>query len=322
MKKKVWSNIKLPLGDKSYLQDVDVYIFRMNDGFLMMDAGLNTDDSFNLLIKGLKESGYELKDMKKLIITHYHLDHCGLALRLQKMTSVPVYLHDADKRIFEFFKRYIDNYPEKIWEFFHSYGVPEETMNFITKELHVYKALLLGPTNTLPVREGDMFELEDGYIQIVTTPGHTPGHVSIFYPEERVLFGGDLLLRNEWPHGGIYPHTMDYNPIKDYLESLKKVRDIKPEMIVPSHGAPIYEPIDRIDDTVRFMTDKIDEIHEILKKGPLSLSQICDKGFRAYDSSLSYFFLLSLTLAYIRYLEEERMAEEIRTNGKILFKGV
>jgi len=320
--KKVWSTIKLPLGDKSYLQDVDVYIFRVKDGFLMMDAGLNTDESFRGLIKGLKDLGYSLEHMKRLIITHYHLDHCGLALRLQKMVSVPVYLHDADKRIFEFFKKHIDSYPEKIWEFFHSHGVPEDTMDFITRELYVYKALLLGPTDTLPLQDGDIFELEEGHIEVIATPGHTPGHVSIFYPEERVFFGSDFILKDEWPHGGIYPHTKEYNPIKDYLKSLKRVKEIEPEVLIPSHGEPIYDPIKRIDDAIRFMSSKIDEVYDILRKGPLNLAQICDRAFKAYDSSLNYFFLLSLSLAYVKYLIEEGMAEEIRKNEVILFRGV
>ena len=322
MKKRVWSNIKLPLGDKSYLQDVDVFIFSTGNGFLMIDAGLNTDESFSALIMGLKDLGYRLEGIKKLIITHYHLDHCGLALRLQKMTSVPVYLHDSDKKILEFFKKHLDGYPEKIWNFFHSYGVPDNTMDFITKELYVYKALLLGPTDTLPLQDGDRFEIEDGYIDVIATPGHTPGHVSLFYPEERILFGSDFILKDEWPHGGLYPHTKDYNPIKDYLESLKKVKAIEPKVIIPSHGEPIYEPLKRIDDAIGFMIRKIDEVYGTLKNGPLNLAQICDRVFRSYDSSLSYFFLLSLGLAYVKYLVEEGMAEEIRDNGITLFKGV
>ncbi len=321
--KNIWASIRLPLGDKSYLQDVAVYIFRLKEGFLMVDAGLNTDESFNALLKGLSDIGYRIEDIKKLIISHYHLDHCGLASRLQKMVSVPVYLHEADKRILDFFKKHVEHYPERVWEFFHSYGVPEDTMDFITKELHVYKALILGPTDTLPLQDGDTFEIEDGYIQAIYTPGHTPGHMSVFYPEKKIFFGADFILKDEWPHGGIYPAIQDYNPIKDYLGSLKRVRQIEPEVIMPSHGEPLYDPIKRINDALNFMTSKIEEIHEILKRrGPLNLAQICDRAFRSYDSSLSYFFLLSLCLGYVRYLIEEGMAEEIRGKEAILFRGV
>jgi hypothetical protein len=50
------------------------------------------------------------------------------------------------------------------------------------------------------------------------------------------------------------------------------------------------------------------------KKGPLTLSQICGQGFSSYNSGLSYFFLLTLSLAYLRYLEEEELA--IRKSSK------
>ncbi len=320
--KKNWYSIKLPLGDKSYLQDVEVYVFKLTDGFLMLDAGLNTEASYNALISGLSQIGYRIDYIRKLIISHYHLDHCGLALRLQKKFSIPVYLHEADKKILQFFKKHVEHYPEKIWEFYSSYGVPKDTMDFITKELYVYKALILGPTDTLPIEDEDIFDIENGYIQAIFTPGHTPGHMSFFLPEEGIFFGADFLLKNEWPHGGIYPHTIGYNPIKDYLSSLKKVKELNPKIIVPSHGESIYEPVERINDTIKFITKKIEEIYDTLKKGPLNLAQICDKCFKSYDSSLNYFFLLSLGLAYVTYLKEQGIVEEIKINDTIFFKGI
>ncbi len=316
-----WKSIKLPLGDKSYLQDVYVFVFKKDDGFIMLDAGLNTNESFNALLAGLKELGYELKQLKKLIISHYHLDHCGLAVRLQKLTSAPVYLHENDRKILLFFKEHIERYPEKVKDFYCSYGVPEDIMKNIVNELYGYKALLLGPTETVHINDGDIFEIEDGYLKVVHTPGHTPGHISLFYPEKKIFFGADFLLPDEWPHGGIYPHTAAYNPIGDYLKSLEKVKELEPEVIIPSHKEPIYDPIKRIEESISFMKRKIEEIYDILKKkGPLNLAQICDMAFKGYDSSLSYFFLLSVGLGYMRYMIEEGLAEEVKKGKSVLFR--
>ncbi len=318
---KEFKKIRLPLGDKSYLQDVYVFLFRKGNRFILFDAGLNTEESFNALLYGIREEGYELKNMEALIISHYHLDHCGLALRMQNMLSIPVYLHERDREILLFFKKYVEHYPERIKEFYCSYGVPTNIMENITEELQVYKALILGPTDTLPLKEGDRFEIEEGYLEVIYTPGHTPGHISLFFPERNILFGADLILEDEWPHGGIYPHTARYNPIKDYLKSLEKIKDLKPEIIIPSHKNPIYEPEKRIDEAIGFMKRKIEEIYETLKKkGPLSLFQICDLVFKGYEDVISYFFLLSLSLGYMRYLLEEGLCEEIKREEITLFK--
>ena len=318
-----WKSIKLPLGDKSYLQDVYVFVFKKDDGFIMLDAGLNTNESFNALLAGLKELGYELKQLKKLIISHYHLDHCGLAVRLQKLTSAPVYLHENDRKILLFFKEHIEGYPEKVKDFYCSYGVPENIMKNIASELYGYRALLLGPTETVHINDGDIFEIEDGYLKVVHTPGHTPGHISLFYPEKKIFFGADFLLQDEWPHGGIYPHTAGYNPIGDYLKSLEKVKALEPEVIIPSHKEPIYDPIKRIEESILFMKRKIEEIYDVLKKkGPLNLAQICDMAFKGYDSSLSYFFLLSVGLGYMRYMIEDGLAEEVKKGKSVLFRAI
>ncbi len=315
-----WNFIKVPLGDKSYLQDVLVFLFRMKEGLLMVDAGLNTDHSFMVISEGVERLGYKLSDIKSLILTHYHLDHCGISLRLKKLLSIPVYLHEKDRKIFQFFKENIERYPEKTWEFFRSYGVQEDVLSFITNELQKYKKLLLGPTDTLNINDGDLFEIESGFLRIIHTPGHSPGHISIFYPEKRILFGGDLILKDELPHAGIYPHTVQYNPIKDYLESLEKIKKLKPEIIIPSHGEPILDPLKRIEEVISFIKQKIDEVYDIIKKGPVDLSHVCEKAFRRCEKSLSYFFFLSLSLSYVRYLIEEGLAEEIKKGDLILFK--
>jgi glyoxylase-like metal-dependent hydrolase (beta-lactamase superfamily II) len=318
---KIWTPIKLPLGNKSYLQDVTIYLIKSRDGFILLDAGLNTTEAFSSIGEAFSRIGCRPQDIRAIYITHYHLDHCGLATRLQDLLSVPIYMTKEDKEILDFIKTYLHEYPEKMGEFFGSFGVPHTTIDYLKKELTVYKQLLIGPDRIHPTIDGEKIEITSGHLKVVSTPGHTPGHISFLLPKEGILFGGDFFLRDEFPHVGIYPHTIKYNPLKDYLKTLEKIKAMDINIILPSHGEPIYDPGRRIDDVTGFIRHKIEDVLRLLKKGPLSLSQVCDQGFRSYDSglSLSYFFILTLSLAYLRYLEEENLAVRKSNKSGIVF---
>ena len=318
---RIWTPIKLPLGNKSYLQDVTVYLIKRRDGYILLDAGLNTDEAFSSMGEAFSRIGCNPQDIRDIYITHYHLDHCGLATRLKDLSAASIYMTKEDKEILDFLKAYLHECAEKMGEFFGSFGVPQTTIDYLKKELASYKQLLIGPDRIHFISDGEKIETATGQLEVVSTPGHTPGHISFLLPKKRILFGGDFILRDEFPHVGIYPHTIKYNPLKDYLKTLEKVKAMDISVILPSHGEPIYDPGRRIEDVMAFIRHKIEDVLRLLKKGPLTLSQVCDQGFRSYDSglSLSYFFILTLSLAYLRYLEEENLIVQKTTKSGVVF---
>ena len=315
----MWTPIKLPLGNQSYLQDITVYLLRTETGVMLIDSGLNLSSSYGTLTNLLAQEGYLPEQIEALLLTHYHLDHSGLALPLQEKFSIPVHIHKNDREVLEFFKKHAGSYTDYVEKFFNTFGIPEQTLMRIKRELEPFKKLLVGPSEMQVLKEGQEFETVSGNIEAVFTPGHTPGHVSFMYTKDRILFGGDFLLAKELPHVGLFPHTKQYNPLKDYINSLQKVKKLQIDVILPSHGAVIREPQRRIADVYGFIQNKIADIYRLLKKGPLTVMQICDRGFGPERDALSYFFLLTLSLAYIRYLKEEKMITSRRKKTGILF---
>ncbi len=316
-----WIPVRLILGNKFHLPEMTVYLVRSNHGFILLDAGLNTGKAFSSMEKELSKIGYRLQDIREIYLTHYHLDHSGLAIRLQNLLSVDIHMTEEDQEILDYIKTHLHEYPENMGTFFDSFGVSHTTIDYLKKELEGYTQLLIGPSRILPVVDGEKIETASGHLEVVATPGHTPGHTSFLLPEEGVLFGGDFILRDGIVHVGIYPYTMKYNPLKDYLKSLRRVRSMNISMILPAHGEPIYEPGQRIDEVTAFVRDKIEDILCLLKKDSLSLSQICDRAFRSCDAGLSfnYFFVLTLSLAYLRYLEGEKLIVRKSNKSGIVF---
>ena len=75
--------LKLPITmEQSDLTHINVYLVRGEKGYLLVDSGWNTEESFSALHKGLVEIGAEVKDISRILVTHVHPDHYGMAGRL------------------------------------------------------------------------------------------------------------------------------------------------------------------------------------------------------------------------------------------------
>src|SRR5271157_4877092 len=83
------NQIKLPLPNTS-MDSVNVYIIEGTNGNLMIDTGWNTPECFNALAQEMKNSGFAMKDISDIVITHIHPDHYGLAGKIAELTAAKV----------------------------------------------------------------------------------------------------------------------------------------------------------------------------------------------------------------------------------------
>jgi glyoxylase-like metal-dependent hydrolase (beta-lactamase superfamily II) len=125
--------------------------------------------------------------------------------------------------------------------------------------------------------------IEVGGMQAVATPGHAadhfclvldPGHPA--HADEsvgRVIFVGDLLLGTG---SGLVPPKSEGGSLTDYLDSLRKVRDLKPDLLYPGHGPVIEDPTGTIDAYIQHRLDREERLIEALESGERSRQRLLD----------------------------------------------
>lgn len=162
-------------------------------------------------------------ELERLVLTHHHFDHSGGAEAVCERFNVPVYAHPLEMGFLE-----------------------EEHPNL----------------QVLPIREGEFVELAEMRFEAILTPGHSPGHLSFWWEEERILLGGDNVL---------LPSTTAVVAPKgnlgDYLESLEKVRKLSPRLIYPGHGPVLEDPTGRIDELIEHRKKRDAQYLEALGEG-------------------------------------------------------
>jgi hydroxyacylglutathione hydrolase len=145
----------------------------------------------------------ELK-IKMIFITHSHWDHIADAAKLKETFQAPLYVHPYDA---ENLKR---PGADKLPLFFSIDGV--EADGFL--------------------EEGEVFFIGNLKLQVIETPGHSPGGVCLWFPEEKVLFSGDTLFK-----GSMGRVDFPFSSPSQMRESLKKLSDLPPDTkVYPGHG--------------------------------------------------------------------------------------
>lgn len=180
----------------------------------------------------LEKDGLDINNIKTIILTHQDIDHIGNVkdiLNLVPDIEIISYNEEADyingnktPCKVEYMERNLDKMDEKGKKFYHLFKT-----FFENNKINVDKV----------VKNGDVISKGED-MQVIATPGHTPGHMCLYIEKYKLLIAGDLLCLKD---GNITlcPKELNYNNDM-YLQSVNKIRDLELEMIICFHGGLVY----------------------------------------------------------------------------------
>ncbi|WP_338603265.1 MBL fold metallo-hydrolase [Sulfolobus tengchongensis] len=297
-------SLKLPM--QGPLKYVNAYLIKDGKESLLIDTGLPTQEDIMVLNNYLREYGYP--DL--VVITHYHPDHMGL-VRLFKDSKILI--HERELSYLNYLLS--DEYEREMKAFFSANGFPHELIQKLFRNRNRFHDIIEGVTfNT--VRDGDIIKIADKQLKVIWTPGHTMGHICLTY--EDVIFCGDHILQDVTPNVSLL--KLDDNPLKGYLESLDRVKNLDVEQLYPAHGEPFKEFRLRIEEIKNHHKQRLSEILRIIKaKGRANAYEIATgiSWYKKWDDLSTFDKQLAIgeTLAHIKYLIEEGTIKEINSNS-------
>ncbi|MDX2141163.1 MAG: MBL fold metallo-hydrolase [Chloroflexota bacterium] len=198
-----------------------VYCITDSDGLTIIDAGLGL--AAKRIVSQLKRAGYAATDVKRILITHGHLDHIGGLPALKEATGAQV-IASAYERPFVEGKT----------------GVPlpkRDTLPPLARLMHPGKETPEPGTQVdRTVTDGDLLPEVFGGLRAIATPGHSPGHMSFWQPERRILITGDVVMRTPWLRLPFAAFTSDMAQSK---RSLKHIAELGAEIVCFGHGVPL-----------------------------------------------------------------------------------
>jgi glyoxylase-like metal-dependent hydrolase (beta-lactamase superfamily II) len=206
------------------------------EGVSLVDAGY--PGQLPDIESGLTGLGLKLKDVRRILLTHQDIDHIGSAEAVQAATGAEVYAHAADKPYIEGEKRLVKMDPAR-WE---------DRLKALPEKLRHEARLLMSSPPTVKVLRvllgGEVLPFHGG-IEVIATPGHTPGHVCYFVTSLGLLLSGDALRVENGELTGPSPGATPDMPAA--IESLKSLLRYPIQSVLCYHGGFFSkDPVPRI----------------------------------------------------------------------------
>ena len=308
----VWS-VPVPIPNNP-LRYVLVYAFETDRGPYLVDAGWNTDDAYNTLVAGLAEAGFDIGDVRGVVVTHIHPDHYGLAGRIRDASGAWVGLHPADAALIE--ERYEEpaQLLEKMGAMLRRDGAPEDEIATLQNASMPVRSWVWAATPDILVEDGDKPEIPGWDLTAIWTPGHSPGHICLYEGANQLMLSGDHVLPRITPNISFHPQAGP-DPLGDFLASLDKVARFDTDEVLPAHEYRFADLKGRVAELKAHHQARFDEVIGAIRDGSTTAWDIASymTWSRPWDQIQGWMRRAAVgeTLAHLRYLEKRGILEEI-----------
>ncbi|HYP51796.1 MAG TPA: MBL fold metallo-hydrolase [Pyrinomonadaceae bacterium] len=298
-----------------YVGDTNVYLIA-EDPVTIVDVGPKTKEAAAALREGLRKLGFRFSDIRRILLTHAHEDHCGLAKQVRdEAKNAEILVHNWETgHLFGRAGRAEDR------NLMFRAGVPDE----VSTELEQLYGGIAQLTDALEDNEfselHDEMELEfeSGMLRVLHTPGHTPGSCSFLREANRTILAGDCVLKRITPNPILSPDPINpekrFQSLGEFLVSLARLRSFAPTLVLGGHGEPVHDFEEIFNRYVRAISERQARILNLIGKQGATAWEIAQKLFPdAIDRDVHRFLAISESIAHLDYAETEgKIAVELK----------
>ncbi len=208
------------------LRGCNVYLIDTDSELTLVDCGYASDAK--KIAAQIQKSNFALNDLTWIVLTHCHGDHVGGAVQLARLSGAQIVAFQSELPYIELKKTVpVTPLSKRIIHWLGNrtiFRIPGFKVDRAVRDLEILDG--------------------SGKIQVIHSPGHTPGSMSIFLPDRKILFCGDALF-NVNPITGSkglrFPIPLFTMDVRQARDSVKKLSELQINVLCCGHGKPVFD---------------------------------------------------------------------------------
>ncbi|GGC79676.1 MBL fold metallo-hydrolase [Chelatococcus reniformis] len=310
----LWVRFQLPFR----LNHVNVYLIDDGNGWAVLDAGI-ANDATRQVWEALVSGPLAGRPLTRLIVTHHHPDHIGLAgwlserFGLKLLMSQTEYLEGQNIALNP---GAMETGPYR--QFYVEHGLDETTTKVVLKQGHGYLRMVtpLPPTFRRLVG-GDRIKIGGRRFEVLSGGGHSPEQIMLYAPDDNFFLGADQVMAKITPNVSVWAVDPEGDPLGLYRRSLKELKAHIPNgtLVLPGHNLPFYGLHERADALEEHHVQRCDLILSACGAKPHSVAELVPVMFPRVLDPHQMSFAFSEVLAHVNYLLNEERLEWNEADG-------
>jgi glyoxylase-like metal-dependent hydrolase (beta-lactamase superfamily II) len=313
----LWVRLVLPFR----LDHVNVYLIEDGAGWTLVDTGIddaNTRSTWETLLAGALRG----RPLTRILVTHYHPDHMGLAGWLCERFGLPLLMSQTEYVV----SLNINLDPsalnaEPYLSFYRSHGLDAAITERLLTGGHRYLRMISGlPRTFRRLIAGETLRIGARTFEVMTGGGHAPEQVMLFCRAENLLLCADQVLAKISPNISVQAMDPEGDPLGIYLRSLAGLkRDIPADaLVLPGHNLPFIGLHTRIDELAAHHEARCLAIAQACRQAPCTAADLVPVVFRrAIDDPHQMGFAFSEVLAHVNYMLREHRLRPVPGSSQL-----
>jgi glyoxylase-like metal-dependent hydrolase (beta-lactamase superfamily II) len=308
----LWIRLALPFR----LDHVNVYLIEDGDGWAVIDTGLDdapTREAWDALLAGPLRG----RELTRILVTHYHPDHMGLAGWLCERFGLRLLMSETEYLVS--LSIHLDPgalNAEPYLSFYRAHGLDADTTEKLLTNGHRYLRMVSKMPRTFRrLIAGEMLAIGGRNFEVLTGGGHAPEQVMLFCPAENLLLCADQILARISPNISVQAMDPEGDPLGIYLRSLESLKRRMPDdvLALPGHNLPFFGLRARLDELAAHHEVRCVAIVEACRRAPRTTADLVPVVFhRPIDDPHQMGFAFSEVLAHVNYLLRERRLSRVQ----------
>jgi len=324
------------------------YAFEGSGGVSLFDSGYGTPEASEWLTQQLHGIGYQPSDIERLIVSHGHPDHLGMAdwIREQSPRCEVIMLgreadwfghHHGHDGYMGRMRGWLERHGvalEELKEGFrrassdHAAGDDNRDSGDVSTETERRSWSMPQVKVDHRLQDREVLEFDGWRIEAVWTPGHTPGHLCIFEPQHRLMFTGDHVLSRITPNVSLSEEdeAAGRSPLAEFLDSLDKVARFDTHLALPAHEDVIDDLPARCAEIRRHHDRRLEEVFAGIGDGVATASEVSSRvtwnrpyaTFNVFKKRSA----LGETLSHLKLLEERGRVRRVEDEGVLRWEQI